>query len=229
MAWRDRLLPGSFRGVRFGIRSHSTLAGGRRVKPFQYPGRNEPFTEDLGRVADEPEIDGWIVGDDYAARRDALRRASRIEGPGTLVHPYLGIMQVSCTALRLTESSGEGGMVRFSMTFVEAGAPRFPASLRDVLAGLLETVGLAQGSVVDQFAEAFDLKGQVASYVLGELTEVADGLFAKLPDVEGEELAEGQAQLLNARALGRRAVAAFKAAGSARVGDAARRGLASRL
>ena len=43
-------------------------------------------------------------------------------GPGTLVHPTLGTMQVNCDTWAVSETRERGGMATFEMVFVEAGA-----------------------------------------------------------------------------------------------------------
>ena len=53
MPWRDRLLDASFRGAAFRVESHSAEAAGRRAAVHQYPGRDTPYAEDLGRRVSE--------------------------------------------------------------------------------------------------------------------------------------------------------------------------------
>ena len=124
MAWRDRLLPASFRGVRFEVQAHEN-AGGRRLQTHEYPGREEPHTEDLGRRVREFSVEAYIVGDDYMERRDALLDACEKPGPGTLIHPYRGERQVACARYRLSERLSEGRMCRIALELVEAGRNRY--------------------------------------------------------------------------------------------------------
>ena len=84
MAWRENLVPAAFRGVPFFVERHQSQAAGRRVQVHEYPGRDLPWPEDLGRRTREFEIDGYVVGDDYFAARDALLDACDRPGPGGL-------------------------------------------------------------------------------------------------------------------------------------------------
>ena len=128
MAWRDNLLDASFRGVEFGVNDTEAPIAGRRLAVHEYPGRDEPFVEDLGRRTKRWEIEAFVVGDEYADARDALIEACDMPGPGELVHPYLGSLQVACTACSLVERTREGRMARFTLSFVEAGENQYPSS-----------------------------------------------------------------------------------------------------
>ena len=126
MAWRDNLVPATFRGAGFQIDESESPIAGRRVQTHEYPGRDEPFIEDLGRRTKTYSFDAWVVGDDYADQRDRLIDACDAAGPGELVHPYLGSREAFCTACDLTERTREGRMARFSLSFTEAGTNQNP-------------------------------------------------------------------------------------------------------
>lgn len=131
MSWRDRLLPGSFRGERFHVRAHSATPAGRRIALHEYPGEDKPWPEDLGHKAGTYQVEGYVVGANYHTLRDALVRACDAPGPGTLVHPYLGTLRLACEECRVSERSDEGRMARISMRFVEAGRNTYPTARTD--------------------------------------------------------------------------------------------------
>ena len=154
MAWRDHLIPAAFRGARFHVARHESQ-GGRRVHVHEYPGRDEPYPEDLGRRAREFEVEGYVVGDDYFAARDALLDACDAAGPGQLDHPYLGRRRVACTGCTVAESTREGRMARIAMTFVEAGENRYPASGADTPAAVNAQAERADALMIQRFREEF--------------------------------------------------------------------------
>jgi len=135
MTWRNRLMwfddanqqrkKASFRGVPFFIRD-SDRSVGRRNVIHQYPFKDIPYVEDLGRDIDEFIINGYVVqnednNQDYIDERDALIKALRESGPGTLIHPYYGELSVNLSGkARIEESFTQGGIARFTMTFVLA-------------------------------------------------------------------------------------------------------------
>jgi len=131
MSWRDRYRAASFRGVAFRVQGHGGDGGGRRARHHQYPGRDIPYAEDLGRNARRYTLDAYVIGADYDRARDALIAACDAAGVATLVHPYLGELTVLCTSCVPREVDREGGMARFSLGFIEAGANRFPAAAAD--------------------------------------------------------------------------------------------------
>ncbi|WP_300657523.1 DNA circularization N-terminal domain-containing protein, partial [Pseudomonas sp.] len=142
MAWRDDYRPGAFRGVPFHLKSSSS-SGGRRTVLNEFPLRDEPMTEDLGRRARKFQLSMTVIGPDYMAQRDRLIAALETAGPGTLMHPFRGELLVAVYGdYSCEESTEQGGLARISATFVEAGATPRPDSQ------------LAQGSVGNAAADA---------------------------------------------------------------------------
>ena len=122
MAWRDRLRPASFRGAPFKVDT-TAKAGGRRGVTFEYPKRDTPSDEDLGRRAQRWAISGYVIGPFYTDDANELENALNAAGPGPLVHPTMGEMQVRCETYTRNERKDMGGFAAFEMTFVEGGQP----------------------------------------------------------------------------------------------------------
>lgn len=120
MDYKKRMLKGSFRGIGFEIKSH-TMSGGRRVAQHEFPHRDNPFSEDLGRKSREFSISAYVVGSDYMSQRDLLVKALQEKGVGKLIHPYLGEMEVRCRNFSISENSSSGRVCEISMSFIEEG------------------------------------------------------------------------------------------------------------
>ena len=122
VGWQSRLLPASFRGVPFFVASHE-LQGGRRGVLHEFPDRDIPVTEDLGRAAGRYSIEAFVIGADYDQDRDDLIDAVfNVAGPGTLVHPYLGTIEVQMMdGCSLREQTAPGGIANFHLVCVQAG------------------------------------------------------------------------------------------------------------
>src|SRR5579871_3815536 len=95
------LQPASFRGVPFGVLT-DTDTFGRRLALHEYPMRDKPWAEDLGKRARRFQIAGFLItdslvygGGDVIAQRDAMAAAVEAAGAGALVHPTLGSVQVT--------------------------------------------------------------------------------------------------------------------------------------
>ena len=156
MSWRDNLRAATFRGVPFFVDDHD-MTGGRRGTLHEYPERDKPFFEDLGRKAREFRIEGYVLGPDYMAARDRLLEALEAGGAGALVHPYYGTVQVAVSdrGFSVKETREQGGQARFSITFVQAGESRYPTSAVDTTlrTGLAADATLA--AVATSFEEGF--------------------------------------------------------------------------
>ncbi|MGT2507914.1 DNA circularization protein [Cupriavidus basilensis] len=169
MAWRDELRPASFRGVRFETRGGHELAGGRRLARFEYPQRDEPYMEDMGKKAREHKITAFVIGPDYMAARDALLEALETAGPGELVLPFAGRRSVVAGEFSLKESTEEGGMATFSLVFTEAGKLAEPDVGVDAEGVLADSQETAFDDVATDFADNFDLSG-LPSWSLDDIT-----------------------------------------------------------
>ena len=120
MSWAQAYRGASFRGVPFQVVGHEGDFG-RRTVTHEYPLRDKPYVEDLGRKARTLKIEALVIGADYMAARDRLLAAIEQPGPGRLVHPYLGELQVSVLGVTLRESTAQGGMAGLSFECVESG------------------------------------------------------------------------------------------------------------
>lgn len=154
MSWRDALQPASFRGAAFGVVDIETSIG-RRAALHEYPLRDDPYAEDLGKKAREYSINAFVIGDDYFSARDALVKALEDTSAGTLVHPTLGILSVQPLVSRLNFKNTEGGIEYFQLKFVEAGSNSFPSATIDTqsFTGLMADAGI--GTLMDGFSQLF--------------------------------------------------------------------------
>ncbi len=155
MAWKDNLRPGSFRDVPFATESANASIG-RRTVVHEYPLRDTPYVEDLGRKARRIEMTIYVLGADYMSARDALIAAFEESGPGELVHPYLGKLTATAVEVRgPRESTREGGMARFQVTFVEAGEAVFPKSSVDTATTATAAADSAADAAKNEFSSNF--------------------------------------------------------------------------
>jgi len=182
--WRDQLRPARFRNAAFFVEQHSAEAGGRRVALHQYPGRDLPSAEDLGRKAQEFTVNAYVIGDDYMAARDALVDACNEAGSGELVHPYLGSKSVMCTGCRLSESTSEGRMARLQLAFVEAGDRSYPTSSPNTAANVEKSALAAKAQTAASFTSGFSVRG-LPQFVADAAAGIVSGLAAELAGLAG--------------------------------------------
>ena len=143
------LLPASFRGVPFAVYSTNAEVG-RRVALHQYPGRDEPWAEDMGRGVRRYRFRGFLVtgdtvyfGGPVALQRLLLLATAEKSGPGTMTHPTLGVLNVSCSRCSIGEERDAGRYSEIEFEFVESGKRTFP-SLLSSSSGLLSAANLCK-------------------------------------------------------------------------------------
>jgi len=151
MAWRDSLRPASFRGVPFFVEGsqHTT---GRRVVAHEFPNRDNPYPEDLGKIGNVWKVEGHILGDDYLETKRLLKEAVEKFGAGELVHPFYGTLFVQCGAVSFDESTLEGGFARISFQFYEGGDNRYPRATDEKLV----TLANKSADAISKSKSAFD-------------------------------------------------------------------------
>ena len=151
-----------------------------RVELHEYPLRDTPYAEDLGKKAGKWQIEAFLVNgkSGYAERRDKLREALNASGPGTLIHPYLGELSVSVDGYSLKETTREGGYCTFSISFVEAGQPVEPDVEKDTAANVLDKAEAAKEAATAGFLDEYM-----------PLLEDLEGLAGKVPALLSEATA----------------------------------------
>ncbi|WBT59334.1 DNA circularization protein [Kosakonia oryzendophytica] len=174
MAWKDRLVDASFRGVAFKVESEDAGVG-RRVETHEFPNRDKPYTEDLGKVSFRPNISAYVIGEDCYDQRDRLIEALNKPGPGTLIHPSYGEVKVCVDGeARVSTSASDGRMVRFDLRFVEAGELSYPTSGAATAQNLTTSCSALDDCISNNF-DNFSIDG-VADFiqndVIGTATEM---------------------------------------------------------
>lgn len=125
----------SFKGAKFHVEETGGRFG-RRTVLHQYPFRDLPYGEDLGRAARRFDITAFFID---TAEYQAFVDACESEGAGTLIHPFYGkaFVQLDDTAdVRFPRA--EGGRYSVQVSFVEAGENTEPDAQEDA-GGLLDS------------------------------------------------------------------------------------------
>jgi len=126
--WRAELQPASYNGAGFFVRVQ-TRGGGRRIANHEYPKRDTPYAEDMGRKSRRFTVTGYVINGpltiDYRIDRDILVSALEAEGPGNLILPTglvrAGETRVTIENFSVSEREDRGGEAVFEMVFLEAG------------------------------------------------------------------------------------------------------------
>ena len=128
--WRDQLLPATYKGARFHCEVNA-IESGRRIVQHEFPKKDLPYAEDMGRAAAMFTIRGYCIAypsddddfyqRDYRQARNKLAQKLNEVGAGLLQLPTYQSLMVVCTRYRLMEEERFGGYCVFDMTFTEQG------------------------------------------------------------------------------------------------------------
>lgn len=175
------LRPASFRGVPFQVDS-TDMGAGRRTTLHEYPQRDKPWVEDLGRAAREVAFEAFVVGADYVDQANRLLAAIEEPGSGALIHPWFGTLTVSLKDLARVTFNRELGYARFSLSFVESGELTFPAAGSSTASQSRLAAANIETAAVADFTKKFDVTGfqdfvaaDASAGISNAITQVASG------------------------------------------------------
>lgn len=195
MSWRDRIdseLTGSYGGVEFHVDRSDTTAG-RRWLVHEYPRRDRPYAEDMGRQARKWRLELFVAGDDYDVRRNELIAVFDDPGAKMLVHPFLGSFTAVAEDVRLRESSRELGVCTFLVTFTEAGRESYPAVTVDTRREVKRTADVVEEETTRDFAEKWSVEGLLGWSLVAverDLAAIVDGINEVVGEVADDIAAE---------------------------------------
>jgi prophage DNA circulation protein len=134
------LLQNAFwRGVPFKVIG-SQVRKGRRLAVHEYPFRDGGWAEDMGRAMRTYSFTGYLVGDDAPLMQLLLDRASEQPGPGLLIHPTIGAVQVSLLSCGTAVRKDRMRVIEVGFEFIEQGQQFFPAT---IIATIIQTIAAA--------------------------------------------------------------------------------------
>ncbi|MCQ8240516.1 DNA circularization N-terminal domain-containing protein [Rhizosaccharibacter radicis] len=114
----DQYRQGSFRGVPFAVIGSGGTAG-RKIALHDYPFRDDPWPEDLGRRGRGFRVRGFLCGQLFRTQFDLLLLAVERKGPGLLIHPTRGLVQASVLNFEWREPDGFAGVIEFELELIE--------------------------------------------------------------------------------------------------------------
>jgi len=159
--WRNKYQQAQFRWAIFFVESDAR-AGGRRVALHQYPKRNVPYAEDMGRSANHFTVQGYLIGlskaqgDSYLSLKDDLISCLEQDGPGVLQLPLpygKKTVKVMVQTYTITESRERGGICTVDMDFIEYGDPHYRSTV-STPAEIEKSAGAAEKMVEGEVKQA---------------------------------------------------------------------------
>lgn len=192
--WARGMRPAKFRDAVFYVENYGGTTG-RRGVDHEYPSRDTPFSEDLGRSQRVWNFTGYVLGDNYPSLRDRLIKAAEQEGPGELVHPTIGTVQAVCRSCQYAEERERGRYCAFTLEFREAGQLREPTDAEHpetAVENAAEPLGtVSQDSFLSTFSAPTPWLQTHATNDVGNLAQTLQIL--RLPSPTTHQSALGQA------------------------------------
>jgi prophage DNA circulation protein len=122
--WPSTLRPASFRGASFFVESDQ-IETGRRLVVHEFPHRDTPYVEDLGRKANRIQVTAYVLGDSADSAEKSLRSACERRGAGTLSLP-IDRLRAHCEECRRDFAKDRLGYIAFTLGFVRDGSDAAP-------------------------------------------------------------------------------------------------------
>lgn len=167
--WLKTLWPASYKGVPFQVESDAEK-GGRRKAVHQFPGRDDPFIEDLGEDKREFSVTAYVASDAADADATAIMQICAEPAAGTLVLPSHGPVQVQCLTFKRDRKGDKHGYIAVELEFVRDGLNQPPPSERS-LANLV-------------FVGADALEPEIADFCISEVLALLQPDYVVLAGVE---------------------------------------------
>lgn len=178
MSWKDQLRDASFKGVPI---KWISLEGenGRRVAGHEFPQRDKPWVEDMGRATRPYHFMAVCCGDDWLQQLNTLLTVLEEPGAGELVHPLFGRVKVYAKPARWSLNLDDGGRVDIPLEFIENGDLLFPVPLASTAAPLQsasdDMLSSAQ-TMAEQALAALDLSRAVVADVVSAVMSAIKGV-----------------------------------------------------
>ena len=168
------LRPGALRGLLFYVRS-SEENSVRRWVTHEFPGRDEPWHEDLGAKTRSFSIEGLIIGADVVLQARAFSKAAADPEVATLLHPWLGAMQVVVQDCRISFDVNEARVARISLRVEKAGTKPAPVIEEDGLGSVLADADELLTTAQETFAQYRYLRA-MADFAIANFKASVEGI-----------------------------------------------------
>ena len=168
----DTLYPPSWRGLPFVVETARNRVG-RAIVEHTYPYRDQVWPEDMRKLPRRFQLSGFIVGDDVIAQRDAMETAANIPGPGTLVHPSYGALDVVLLNLDFDESKEHGRVIRVTFNFIQYSTRLYPKNKITTQVGVVDQATNANQAIASDFSSGVTTQIAYGDSVVAQIAGAA--------------------------------------------------------
>lgn len=158
----------SFKGVPF-ILTSSKVTFGRRLITHEFPQKDVPFTEDLGRRVRIFTVIGEILGPNYLTGKDNLAFVCEEEGVGELIDPFIGDLRVRCETIKFEDDISKVRRTVFEAVFIETGELTFPIGNPDTGSAVATQTDININNLKSPFEKIYDVASEPLVFTQGKL------------------------------------------------------------
>lgn len=180
MNWRDNLREASYKGVKFHYEDAADTFG-KRLAKHMYPGKDVGNVEELGASLPEVTLNIYFLGDRHIEQSEDFVDVCVKPGAGTLVHPYLGSMEMTCETGERSFSTREGGMARIKVTFVAPGRREQPRGKVESASLVTDAATSFESAADATFLDAYDIDG-TPEFVAEDMADRLDDIVSASAD-----------------------------------------------
>jgi prophage DNA circulation protein len=165
----------SFKGFQFLIESDDTNRG-NKTAIHEYPNVDKRFVERLGKLPPTFTINAIIHGDNSIQRRLAFESILESDGPGTLVHPVYGNIQVEALPFSVNSNQTRVGEFRYSIPFAASSPNIAPTPVAPNKQTVSAASEIARIALNDAFEDAYQdpVKGSTLTAIADKTTTMYD-------------------------------------------------------
>lgn len=196
MSWKETLLDASYRGVTLQVKDEN-LQAQRSLSTHGVPYRDGDEVEDLGRGARRFSLNVVMWGINYEIELQNLLGALDTRGPGVLIHPIYGRLDVVAQDWTVQHGAERPDYAEVALVFLERtpGNPFFERQFEFVDVGVLDadTGPTWQDGLLDLFGQLDVLVATVQQWIGGGWVGLLENILG-LPGI-GLRLAQLRSQI----------------------------------
>lgn len=178
----------SFRGVPFKVLEQRVRIG-RRLAVHNYPFVDGGWPEDMGRALRTYSFTGYLIGDLAPVMQLALKTILEQKGPGILIHPTVGAVQVAVLSAGTAVNYQRMRVIAVEMEFIEANSQFFPATVIATAVSLALFAASALAGLGSDFGDVAGPAAAVGPPVTAEGAAVVTGFGDAVESAAGDPAA----------------------------------------
>lgn len=170
------LRPASIRGIPFYVKQGDDEPG-RRWVTHEFPGRDDPWHEDLGAKTREFALEGLLIGANVVFQAKAIAAAAEAKETATLMHPWYGVMEVVILDCRIRHDVDEARVARIALRVQKAGKRPAPLIEQDGISRVLSEADRLLSVAQAEYARLSAMVGAV-DYVVSAVRSSVTGFVS---------------------------------------------------